>query len=144
MIPDYHFYHGAALSTLVSRTEFAGLTRMGTSAYAVNNIIGLYIKHASKRSSPWQFTFSPDNQRDVRSLFQRYDRKTFIALVCGHHGICLLTYGEYAATLSEDFTNQRVLTVRRPPGGGFRVSGSAGNRLNGVVALNRYPRELFQ
>jgi len=145
MIPEYQFYHGAALSVLVSRREFTGLSRIVDlgSAYAVNNTLGLYIKHATKSDSPWQFTFTPDNQQEIRKLFQRFDEKTFVALVCGQRGICLLTFGEYAATLPEDFNSQKVLIVRRPSGGGFRVSGSAGRRMRGVISLSRYPEGLF-
>jgi hypothetical protein len=144
MISEYHFYHGAALSILVSRTEFTGLSRIPDlgSAYAVNNAVGLYIKHASRANGPWQFTFAPDHQREVRELFQKFNGKTFIALVCGRRGICLLEYGEYAATLPEVFKNQRVLIVRRPSGGGFRVSGGAG-KLKGVISSSRYPNGLF-
>ena len=128
MIPEYHFYHGAALSTLVSRTEFTVVSRIDNlgSAYAVNNVVGLYIKHATKPNGPWQFTFAPEHQQEIRTLFQRYDNQTFIALVCGHQGVCLLGFGEYAAVLPEDFSHQKVLHVRRSSGGGFRVSGSAG------------------
>lgn len=145
MIARYHFYHGAALSMLVSRNEFTGLSRITDlgSAYAINNVVGLYVKHATNGSTPWQFTFIPDHQHEMRGLFQRFGDRTYVALVCGRQGICLLTYGEYAGVLEEDFNNQKALVVRRPSGGGFRVSGSGG-RLDRVIALNRYPEGLFR
>lgn len=144
-IGEYHFYHGAALSVLVSRTEFTGLSRIVDigPAYAVNNVIGLYVKHTTRNDSPWQFTFTPDHQDEIRKLFNRFGDRIFIALVCGNTGICILKYGEYANTLSEDFNNQKALIVRRPSGRGFRVSGSAG-KLKGVIPLNRYPEVLFE
>ncbi|MCJ7577199.1 MAG: hypothetical protein MUO91_01980 [candidate division Zixibacteria bacterium] len=143
MIPEFHFYHGVALSKLVSHNQFTGLTRITNpgSAYAVNNAFGLHIKHSTKPKGPWQFTFTPDQQEEIRKLFQRFNEKTFIVLVCGKVGICLLKYGEYADTLQEDFRNQKVLMVSRRSGGGFRVSGSV--RMKGVVPLNRYPGGLF-
>ena len=144
-IAEYHFYHGAALSVLVSRIEFTGLSRITDigPAYAVNNVIGLYIKHSTIKLSPWQFTFTQDHQSEIRKLFQRFDDRTFIGLVCGNSGICLLKYGEYANTLEEDFNNQKTLTVRRPAGGGFRVVGSA-KKLKGVISLSRFPEALFE
>ncbi len=143
-IPEYHFYHGAALSVLVSSQPFTGLTRITdiSSAYAVNNMIGLYVKRATNEDSPWQFTFTEDHQSEIRRLFQRFGEKSFVALVCHHTGICLLSYGEYRNVVEEDFTKQRTVIVRRPGAGGFRVSGHGGNH-SGVVPLNRYPDGLF-
>lgn len=143
-IADYHFYHGAALSVLVSRNEFTGLSRITDlgPAYAINNMIGLYVKHASNKRSPWQFTFHPDHQNEIRQLFDRFHERTFVAFVCGDTGICLLSYGQYSATLQEDFTTQKPLNVRRPRGHGFRVSGQGGS-LRNIIPLNRFPEGLF-
>jgi hypothetical protein len=63
-IADYHFYHGAALSLIVSEGSFTGLARMqdiGASVYAINHDIGLFIKHSTIDISPWQFTFLADH-----------------------------------------------------------------------------------
>ncbi|MBW1999256.1 MAG: hypothetical protein JRJ29_15015 [Deltaproteobacteria bacterium] len=144
-IPEKHFYHGAALSLIAARGEFTGLTRLpdyGSSAYAVNHDVGIYVKHTENDYTPWQFNFSPRHQKEVRDLFGRYHEKTFIVLVCGRIGVCLLTYGEYASAIDENFRDQEVLFVERPGGGGFRVRGAAG-QLPRVIALNRFPESLF-
>lgn len=144
-IPDYHFYHGLALSVLISRNAFTGLSRITDigPAYAVNNMIGLYIKHASNNRSPWQFTFHPDHQEEIRKLFDRYHNRTFLALVCGNAGICLLKFGQYSAILNPDYTTQKPMLLRRPRGGGFHVSGPAGEYRR-VIPLNRFPEGLFR
>jgi hypothetical protein len=143
-IADYHFYHGAALSILVSQSDFTGLSRIPDlgNAYAVNNMTGLYIKRATADNSPWLFNFHPEHQTDIRNLFQRFNEKTFIALVCGKTGICLLQYGSYANVLEEDFNNQKTLTIKRPQSGGFRVVGQ-NQQLKGVVPIKNYPDGLF-
>ena len=145
-IAEYHFYHGAAMSLIAARGEFTGLTRissLGTCAYAVNHDTAIYLKHTTNSNSPWYFTFLPEHQEAVRKLFQRYEDKALIALVCGDVGVCLLTYGEYAAALDENFKEAEALTVERPGGGGFRVRGAAG-KVKGVVPLSRFPQSLFQ
>ncbi|MBI4797068.1 MAG: hypothetical protein HY790_14735 [Deltaproteobacteria bacterium] len=145
-ISDYHFYHGAALSLIVSRGEFTGLARIkdaGSAAFAVNHDIAVYVKHATNSSSPWQFNFHPEHQEAIRNLFNKYKEKTFIALVCGKVGVCLLEYGEYAAVIDENFKEQEGLYVEKPEGGGFRVQGGSG-KLNKVMPLNRFPIYIFE
>jgi hypothetical protein len=145
-IPEYHFYHGAALSLIVSTGNFTGLSRVQgirASAYAINNSIGILIKHTTNDISPWQFNFMPDHQETARTLFRTYNDKAFIALVCGKVGVCLLKYGEYASVIDENFREQENLTVERPDGGGFRVRG-AGGRFPGVIPLNRFPTYIFE
>jgi hypothetical protein len=144
-IPDYHFYHGAALSLIVAQGEFTGLAKMpalGTAAYAVNHDIGVYIKHTTNSLSPWQFNFKPEHQTAIRDLFKKYSEKTFIALVCGREGVCIIEYGEYASVIDENFDEQEMLSVERPGGGGFRVQGGAG-KLPKIVPVNRFPTHMF-
>ncbi len=144
-ISDYHFYHGAALSLIVSEGQFTGLARIEDTAgvaYAVNHDIGLYMKHSTMEESPWQFTFTPEHQQSMRRLYERYRERAFVGLVCGRVGVCLLTYGEYAAIIDENFADQKALTVSRPEGGGFRVRGANGD-LGRVVPLTHFPRGIF-
>jgi hypothetical protein len=145
-IAEYHFYHGAALSLIVSRGEFTGLVRIpeiGGAAYAVNHDIGVYIKHTTNSSGPWQFNFHAGHQEAIRNLFNRYKEKTFVALVCGDVGVCLLKYGEYAAVIDENFKEQEGLSVEKPEGGGFRVQGASG-QFGKVIPLNRFPSQIFE
>lgn len=143
-IPDFHFYHGAAISQIVALGTFTGLARFegGSAAYAINHDIGLYIKHSTLKNGPWQFNFSAEHQEVVKNLFRRYAAKTFIALVCCKVGVCLIEYGEYAEVLDENFEEQEILTVNRPRGGSFRVHGAAGF-LTRTIPLNRFPEYIF-
>lgn len=144
-VREYHFYHGAALSQIVSEGEFTGLARLsecGSGAYAINHDKGVYIKHSTKSDGPWQFTFSQDHQKGIRNMFRKYGDKTYIVLVCGEEGICLLDYGEYAGAIDENFKEQEYLSVDRPEGGGFRVRG-AGGKINRVIPLSRFPAGIF-
>ena len=144
-IAEKHFYHGAALSLIAARGEFTALRRLREecrSAYAVNDNVGIYVKHSKAEYGPWQFNFLPDHQTEVRDLFRAKGERTFIVLVCGHTGVCLLTYGEYANVVDENFKEQEAVLVERKGAGGFRVRG-AGGALERVVPLNRFPDGLF-
>ena len=143
---EYHFFHGAALSLIVAENRFTSInraSRLGSNCYIVNHDGGLFIKHASNDNSPWLFNFSPENQEDIRNLFNRYTDKTFLALVCGRDGVCLLQYGYYAAAIDENFTEQEFLTVERPLGGGYRVHG-AGGQIGRIIRLNEFPGGIFE
>jgi hypothetical protein len=144
-IAEYHFYHGVALSLIVSRGEFTGLARIpkiGGAAYAINHDIGVYIKHATNSFGPWQFNFHPEHQEAIRNLFKKYNKKTFVALVCGNVGVCLLKFGEYKAVIDENFEKQEWLSVEKPEGGGFRVRGASG-QFSKVIPLNYFPSHIF-
>jgi len=145
-IPQYHYYHGAALSIITEPGEFTGLARTpvyGAGAYAVNHNIGIFIKHTTHEDSPFHFTFSPEHQTGIRDMFRRYGDRTFVVLVCCEVGICVLSYGEYAAVIDENFNEQEGITVERPDGGGFRVRGAQGE-LPHVIPLNRFPTLIFE
>ena len=144
-IAKKHFFHGAALSLITVRGEFTGLARLkdlGAAAYAVNHNIGIYIKHTEKEDSPWTFGFSPEHQEAMQQLNARYGDHAFLVLVCPPAGVCLLTYGQYQQAIDENLTEQENIIVRRPGGGGFRVSGANG-RVPGVIPVNRFPELLF-
>lgn len=145
-IPEYHYYHGAALSLITEQGKFTGLARtpaLGSGAYAVNHDIGVFIKHTTKGKSPFHFTFAPEHQESIRKIFDRFGSKAFVLLVCGEEGICALTYGEYATVIKEDFKTQDSLTVERPGRGGFRVKGANG-RLPKVIPVSRFPSIVFE
>ena len=143
-ISTENFYHGAALAKLVSSAEFTVLSRddsFGRGGYRVNQTIGLFIKYSTHNSS-WQFTFQAEHQHSLREMLRLFPNKTYIALVCGEKGICLLSYGDYATVINENFTTQESITVDRPPRGCFRVRGSQGE-LDHTIPENRYPTDLF-
>lgn len=146
MIDNYHLYHGAALSIVTEAQRFGSIARINDlplGAYAINHDIGIFIKHTTNDRSPWHFNFHPEHQTAVRRLFDKYDDRAYVVLVCGKAGICVLKYGEYAAVLDENFTDQENLTVSRPSGGSFRISGALG-KYKKAIALNRFPRILFK
>lgn len=146
-IDKYQKYHGAVLSIITEHPSFTSINKLPDYAnvravYLLNHDTVLYIKHSTLTGNEWSFTFSPRNQHEVRRLFDQYSDRTFIILVCSDL-VCLLRYGEYAACLDENFSEDEWLVAWRPEGGGFRVRGKMGE-LSGVIPLNRFPDELFE
>lgn len=145
-IAGKHFYHGAALSLITDHVDFVGLSRIkdiASNAFALNNNIGVFVKHTEGKASPWVFGFTPEHQEAVRHLFDRFKKRAFVVCVCPPAGICILTYGEYAAVIDENFNVQGNLTIKRPSGGGFRVNGPKG-QLKPIIPLKRFPQLLFE
>lgn len=140
-IREYHKYHGAALALIAEHEQFSSINKLrefdARSVYVINHDRALYVKHCTADDNAWNFTFAPEHQETIRELFARFPDRVYIVLVCNDE-ICLLSYGEYAACLDENFRESERLAVWRPDGGGFRVRGAQG-QLPHVVPLNRFP-----
>jgi len=144
-IRKYHFYHGAVFSMIVKEAKFTAINRhhrINGNNYVINGDTGLHSKYSSEQA-PWHFTFTGEHQVEIRRLFDMYRDKTYVALICGIDGVCLLRYGEYASVIDENFSEQEQITVERPPRGSFRVSGSRGV-FPRRIRLSRFPDELFR
>jgi hypothetical protein len=144
-IDDYHYYHGAALALIAEHGAFTSINKFpaikSRGVYLLNHNTALYVKHSTMDGLRWRFTFAPEHQVDIRKIFDNFGERTFVVLVCNNL-ICLLTYGEYASCLDENFKEDEWLEVWRPEGGGFRVRGAV-DELDHIVALNRFPNQLF-
>src|SRR5882672_882988 len=95
MPDEYEFYQGAVLRQLVIESEtsitFRPFVREGRiNAFVLNGRVGLYVKHSSKRMSPWRFSFTIEQVADLLDLETRYP-DSFIAFVCESDGIVTLS-----------------------------------------------------
>jgi hypothetical protein len=104
MIPEYKLYHGAVLAELVdcldqsvSINELVENGRL--TSYVLDDKVGLQIKHAMQRISPWQFTFTAANVRELGFL-QMTHAKSFVVLVCHCEGMVCLRVEEVVSLLS--------------------------------------------
>lgn len=104
MIPEYKLYHGAVLAELVdvldravSIDELAENGRL--TSYVLDGKVGLQIKHAMQRMSPWQFTFTSTNVRELGFL-QMTHTNSFVVLVCHCEGMVCLRVGELLSLLA--------------------------------------------
>jgi len=131
MIKDFEFYHGVVIRELVTAIAPAPVSisvedRHGRlNAFKINEQVGLYIKHSSKRLGPWQFTFDDDSCSEIEWLAERLS-DVWIALVCGHDGFLCLTREEFLVANSPDEDATSFIRVDRDKRSMYRVNGSSG------------------
>lgn len=147
-IPQRSFYHGAALAEITEDPHFTSINRIArvdcSSAYQVNHNIGIYIKYSAtpREENVWHFTFTPDHQDEVRTLFDIYGDKTYLVFVCNDVGICIVEFGVFASIVDMNHRDNEWCEVFRPNGGSFRVRGARGAHRR-AIPINSFPRVLF-
>jgi hypothetical protein len=125
---EYEFYHGAALTRLVSIAEavyVARLDEVGSGCYALNQKIGALIKYATDRMTPWSFTFTAEHKQALSELRSRYD-EVLVLLVCRDDGMVALSYDATMLLIGEGQGTASVSVARRPRQM-YSVSGTFGS-----------------
>lgn len=83
------------------------------------------VKHSSKRLSPWQFTYTPENFTELTRLSEKYS-PVWIFLVCGQDGVVGLSASELAAIAQVGDAGTAWLRVSRSRNSMYRVAGGLG------------------
>ncbi|MBU1852335.1 MAG: hypothetical protein KJ995_08035 [Candidatus Omnitrophica bacterium] len=106
--------------------------------FLVNEKVPLCIKYATKKISPWVFTFTKKQQDDLQEVRDIYG-SAVIVFVCGHDGVCAVRFDEFKEVL--DYYHEEVenVTVRRKRREKYSVSGSDGE-LKHKVGDNYFPK----
>ena len=133
MITELERYHGVVLRQLLTqagRTLSLGVaeTNGRVDSYVVEGV-GVHVKHSSKRLSPWQFTYLPENIVELHDLRRRYG-SVWIMLVCGVDGVVCLSLAELEAVLQTTGTGGATIRVSRNRSAMYRVN-------SGSVSLSR-------
>ncbi len=100
-INDDHMYHGAALIQIAEHPQFTAINAfkykkgISRSSFAVNDLIGVYLKYASQPTQPHQeyvFNFNQPHLDELKDL-RKQKEKVFLGLVCvGAKQICCISY----------------------------------------------------
>jgi hypothetical protein len=130
MLDDYEFYQGAVLRRLVVETDystsFRPFVREGRmSAFVVNGRIGVYMKHSSKRMSPWRFTFTIEQAADLLDLEHKF-ADSFVVFVCGTDGLVTLSFSDLHKIVSFEDSENAWVSISRPPRNQYEVAGNRG------------------
>jgi hypothetical protein len=96
MIRDYEKYHGIVLRALVAESSQPLTIAVDDihgriNGYVVNQRVAIYIKHSSKRLTPWRFGFSSDHIGELNYLKGKY-KSLYVVLICGIDGFACLSY----------------------------------------------------
>ena len=97
----------------------------------MNAKIGIYVKHSSKRMSPWRFTFTIDQAADLLDLEGKYP-DSFVVFVCETDGLVALSLLQLHSIVDFQQTNNAWVSISRPPRAQYAISGNKGE-LDGKV-----------
>ena len=138
-------YHGAALTQIVEDPSFTALNKVDDKYghYLINANIRLLVKYSTAQDSPWRFTFHADELKSIDEDIEADGIEFFACLVCGKETICVLAAEQIKVVIDLDAEAVQWIRVEVPGANmSMRVAGSNGS-LDGVVAHNAYPRDLF-
>ena len=129
MNKDLEKYHGLVILKIIRMNPFSiNFLKKNANSYVMNDKIGLYIKHSSRRVSPWVFTFKKEHQDEISFLEAQYDA-VFICLVCHNDGVVCLNFKELKFILDYNHADEWVRVSRRP-GEKYSIHGSDGKLKN--------------
>lgn len=129
MIPELDRYHGVVLRQIVAANRDP--LRIGVADLAGRLDVfcvegaAFQVKHSSKRMSPWQFTYAPENLAELRKLQERYS-PVWVFLVCGQDGVVGLSADEAIVMADAGSGGSGWLRVSRSRNSMYRVSGATG------------------
>ncbi len=141
---DYTFFHGSALVRLTQDPRTGGIKLyQGNHCYLVNEKSCIYLKHSTKRISPWQFTFLPEHLSEITKI-QNDTKALFVVLICNDDGICCLDYPEVAQLILVGNMDQtKSIRVSRSTHEKYGVSGTDG-KLRHKIGNNDFPRKVLE
>ncbi len=127
MTYEFERYYGTVFTSLFEEVSDVRIKKISNndSAYILNESLGLYIKHATARISPWSYSFRTNDFAVIDQLELETTEIAF-GLVCGFHGVCLISSQDLKVAGGVFQGDALRITVRTMRGGSWKVSGTAG------------------
>lgn len=129
MIAELDRNHGIVLRQML--VEYGSQVRLGVvngtgrvDAFSIEGA-AFVVKHSSKRLSPWQFTYTPENFAELIRLKEEFS-PVWIFLVCGQDGVVGLSTAEFASIAQVGDAGTAWLRVSRSRNSMYRVAGGLG------------------
>ncbi|ASE60504.1 MULTISPECIES: hypothetical protein [Weeksellaceae] len=130
MIKEFEFYHGVVFSKLIHNIPDGISIKLYSSpsnaSYVINDNIGIYIKHSTKRMSPWRFSFQKIHQDEILQMQQQL-RNIFVLLVCGKDGVVTLSFKELKTILNNMHSETEWISASRTRNKEYSIKGSDGS-----------------
>ena len=115
-VREQEFYHGIALLRAIASCDDAikigRRDDVGSGCYAVAGI-GIQVKYATDRLSPWQFSFTAEHRRAQDALIDEYG-SCGIVLVCHQNCVVVLSQHDIDDVLGESPAAGTIAVVRKP------------------------------
>ena len=132
MLDEYEFYQGVVLRQLAVENDysmsvsFRPFVREGrVNAFVMNGRVGVYMKHSSKRMSPWRFTFNIEQAADLLDLEHKFP-DSFMVFVCGTDGLVTLSFADLHSIVGFQESENAWVSVSRPPRTQYELAGNRG------------------
>jgi len=146
MTMEFEQYHGIVFSRLLHASPeplcFRFYPTKSNSSYVINDAAGLYIKHSTKRASPWRFTFTKAHQDEIFEMRERLG-EVFVAFICHHDGVAVLKFEELKKILDESHDNSEWVSVARRRRTQYTVAGTDG-KLSFKVTQKSCPDKILE
>ncbi|MES2419551.1 MAG: hypothetical protein V4541_15300 [Bacteroidota bacterium] len=130
MIKEFEFYHGVVFSKLIHSIPDGISIKLypspSNASYVINDNIGIYIKHSTKRMSPWRFSFQKVHQDEILQMQEQF-RNIFVLLVCGKDGIVTLSFEELKTILNDIHSETEWISASRMRNKEYSIKGSDGS-----------------
>lgn len=130
----------ARLLSIATTLEVTRRDDIGTGCYALNRAIGVIIKYATARLTPWSFTFQAAHKGALCKLAAIYPQ-LLVLLVCNDDGIVALDYASALLLVGSGAGNASISVFRRPREM-YSVSGTFG-KLPRKLGDIEYARQLL-
>jgi len=109
-------------------------------SFLINKHLGLYLKHSSARSNTWNFGFRDTDFQAIEDL-KSIAKEIAIACICGFHGVCIISLGDFEKCTGFPEEISARITVRTKLKASWTVTGSSGD-LDSTRSKTK-PWELF-
>lgn len=145
MIKEFEQYHGAVFSRLLHKTQNKIAIRtypsQSNASYILDEKMGLYIKHSTKRMSPWIFTFKKTHQDEILEMKKKLE-EVFIVFVCYTDGIVCISFDELKLILDQYHEEVEWVRICRRPREKYALVGKDGH-LKFKIGENEFPKKLL-
>ncbi|MBL9215217.1 MAG: hypothetical protein JNG83_07055 [Opitutaceae bacterium] len=145
MIREFEQFHGFVLARLLHGSDrgvhIERYSPSSNAGYVVAGRVGLYVKHCSKRMTPWHFTFQPDHRREWTDMAEKLNQM-FAVLICNDDGIVCLNAAELHLLLGPG-TSAAWIKAARHAREMYEVTGSADD-LDHKIGAGEFPAKVFE
>ena len=140
MISDHELLHGAALLKLIEHVPQVSIRHhamIHPSLYVLERgeiIRAVLLKFSTRRKSPWQFTFSQQEESAIVAFKNsNLDISLHFGLVCHKDGVCCVDYSDLMNLMPDGTVASRRIGVARQPSGSYHLSGPDRQRFSRTV-----------
>ena len=130
MINEFKSYHGSAFAELIDESlvpiKLFRPNLLNNSYYILDENIGFYVKHSTKRMTPWRFTFLTDHVLELEKIMERHEF-CFLVLICGRDSIAVIEKAEILKLLPFASPALSWVSVQTSHNTSLTIEGSSGS-----------------